>query len=91
MPVFIDLAKGEKRPLKKRDGTIPAPAPVPTPTPAPVVEKMRVRILQRIASTKHGTFAVGQEAYLPVAQAKEWVQLGLAEFDKMLDSAPETK
>jgi hypothetical protein len=75
---------------RKRDGTLVERAYVPAPVPVPV-EKLRVRILQRIASTKHGSFAIGQVAHLPIAQAREWVQLGLAEFDKMLDSAPETK
>jgi hypothetical protein len=50
-----------------------------------------VRILRRITSKNYGVFDIGQVACLPVAQAKEWVQLGLAEFDKIFDSAPETK
>jgi hypothetical protein len=79
---------------RKRDGTLVerayTPAPEPAPEPAPV-EKLRVRILRRITSKNYGVFDIGQVACLPVAQAKEWVQLGLAEFDKIFDSAPETK
>jgi len=89
MPVFEDLKHGTNRPKKKRDGTVPPPAPVLAPPAEP--EKLRVRILKRITSRKHGMFNIGQVAHLPIAQAKEWVQLGLAEFDKMLEGAPETK
>ncbi len=81
--------KGKKRLLKTRAGEIPPPAPAPVPAPVP--ETMRIRILRRITSTKHGTFQIGVVAELPVALAKDWIGMGLAEQDKMLTGAPETK
>lgn len=89
MPVFEGLMKKTKGPLPKRDGTLPGPAKAPElPPPAPT---MRVRILRRIQSTKYGLFEVGKSYDLPADQARSWVGMGLAERDKMLDGAPETK
>lgn len=86
--MFEDLARKQRRPAKRRDGTLPE-APVPV-APAPIT-LVRVRILSRIVSPKSGFFAPGQAVMLPSELAQEWVKEGLAEFDKMLDGPPETK
>lgn len=88
---FEDLmpGKAKKRALKTKEGEIPPPAPAPALEP--IVEKMRVRILRRITSRRFGTFNAGQVATLSVTDAKDLIAMGLAEQDKMLDAAPETK
>jgi hypothetical protein len=62
-----------------------------TPASEPIVEKMRVRILRNILGSRHGTFLAGQSVELPFELARSWIGAGLAEQDKILDSAPETK
>jgi hypothetical protein len=89
MPVFVDLANKTVRPLKKRDGTMPPPVS-PARAPAPPI-KMRIRILQTIRGSRQGNFLAGQFYDLPLDVARSWIESGLAEFDKMLDGAPETK
>lgn len=51
---------------------------------------MRVRLL-RPAVTKYGVLLAGQSAEVPTATATSWIAAGLAEQDKALDGAPETK
>lgn len=60
---------------------------------APPVEPttMRIRILRTIRGSRHGSFAAGQTAELPTALARAWITEGLAEQDKMLEGAPESK
>lgn len=88
MPMFDGI---KKRPLKRRNGESPAPyTPAPEPVP-PVVETVRVRILRRILSKNHGSFVPGQVAQLPAKLARDWVEFGMAEYDKMHDLAPEIK
>jgi hypothetical protein len=89
MPVFEGLTKKTKGPLPRKDGTLPGQVKAPEPPPPPAT--MRVRILRRIQSTRHGKYEVGQEASLPVDLARSWIGMGLAELDKMCDGAPETK
>ncbi|HUT61390.1 MAG TPA: hypothetical protein VNA25_26385 [Phycisphaerae bacterium] len=61
--------------------------------PAVTVEEpktVRVRMLKP-ASTAFGYLRPGQTVNLPVAMAASWLKGGLAEEDKQIDSAPETK
>jgi hypothetical protein len=91
MPIKFDKEPNSMRKYqRRRDGTLtseykPDPAPVIVPPPT-----MRIRMLKAVRS-RVGTFAVGQAAELPVELARWWIEAGLAEEDKMLDSAPETK
>jgi len=75
---------------RKRDGTPVAREIIPAPEPAPATT-MRVRILRTIRGSRSGTFIQGQSATLPTATALSWIEMGLAEEDKMRDGAPETK
>lgn len=88
---FEELKHGnaKRRPLKRRNGEAPPPLP-PTP-PAPVADKMRVRVLKRVTSRRFGNLFVGEVYEFPVADAKDLISMGIAEQDKMLDAAPETK
>ena len=52
---------------------------------------MRIRILRTIRGSRRGTFIEGQSYELPEAVAKDWIGMGFAEQDKMIDSAPEVK
>jgi hypothetical protein len=91
MPMTFDKRpySAQKR-QKTRAGEIPPPVlPEPEPAPTPLV---RVRVLRRLTnSRKFGTLEAGKTVSLPADKAKELVSMGLAESDKMLDSAPETK
>lgn len=50
----------------------------------------RVRILRPFAS-KYGALRLGTSRTIPAALAASWIAAGLAEEDKALDGAPETK
>lgn len=52
--------------------------------------KMRVRMLTAAASI-FGPLYAGQSYDIPAATARAWITAGLAEQDKMICSAPETK
>jgi len=54
---------------------------------SPVV---RVRLLRQ-AFTAWGFMEPGRVARVPVAVGKHWIENGIAELDKSLDGAPETK
>lgn len=90
MPIAIDKRpfSAQKR-QRTKSGEIPPPvAPPVDPVPEPL---MRVRILRRIMSRKYGTLNAGETAFFPVDKAKDLIAMGLAEEDKMILSAPETK
>lgn len=92
MPIKFDKEPDSmKKYQRRRDGTLtsdfkPEPPPVITPPPT-----MRIRMLQDVLHSRSGTFRRGQAAHLPVDLARWWIEAGLAEEDKMLDSAPENK
>jgi len=75
--------KQDKQKRKHTEGGAQAP-PVPLPT------TMRVRMLRQ-AGTMFGYLPPGAVIEIPAATARKWVEAGIAEFDKMLDGAPETK
>jgi len=90
MPIAYDKRpySAQKR-QRTKSGAIPPPS-APPAEPA-YVPLMRVRILRRIMSRKFGTFAAGEVASFPWDKAKDLILMGLAEEDKMLGGAPETK
>lgn len=88
MPIQIDKKPGRK-PLR-RDGT-EAVVKSSTETPPPPAPTTRVRMLRDIFNSKRGTFLQGKTYHLPSDVARHWVTSGLAEEDKSLDGAPETK
>jgi len=60
--------------------------------PAPVLSSPVVRVrLLRQAFTAWGFMEPGRVARVPVAVGKHWIENGIAELDKSLDGAPETK
>jgi hypothetical protein len=75
--------KQDKKKQKLTEGGAQAP-PVPIPT------TMRVRMLRQ-AGTMFGYLPPGRVLEIPADTARKWVAAGIAEFDKMLDGAPETK
>lgn len=84
MPMQIDRKPGRK-PLR-RNGEEPGPmkaAVAPEPT-------LRVRMLKTV-TPGGGTFEAGKAYHVPVVMARSWIGFGLAEEDKSLDRAPETK
>ena len=88
-PIEFDKRPGSaKGKWKRRNGEPVGPIKPPgEPVPAAT---MRVRMLQAVRS-KIGTFKPGQAIELDPATARSWIGFGLAEQDKMIDSAPETK
>jgi hypothetical protein len=90
MPIEFDgRPGGANKRQRRRNSELPGPIKPPAPTLPPIT--MRIRILKHIGGSKHGTFKAGQVANLPVETARSWIGFGLAEEDKMIDSAPETK
>jgi hypothetical protein len=53
-------------------------------------DTIRIRMLKQ-ASTSLGYLRPGAAFNAPAALAQGWIKAGLAEEDKILDSAPETK
>ncbi len=89
MPIEFDKKPGgaNKR-QRRRNGELPQPQKPPAEATPP--ETIRVRMLQAVRS-KRGNFAPGQVIDLPAVIARSWIGFGLAEEDKMLTGAPETK
>lgn len=77
--------KKDKRKQKPQEGGAGRPAPSPIP-PASV----RVRMLRAIG-TSRGSYQPGTVMEVPAATARSWLNAGIAEQDKMVDSVPETK
>lgn len=72
-----------KQKQKHTDGAgLPAPVPF-----APVV---RVRMLRK-AFTAWGFMEPGRVVRVPRSVGQHWIEYGIAEMDKSLDGAPETK
>lgn len=90
MPIEFDMrpGSGNKR-QRRKNGQLPE-APRPSTEAPPVVATMRIRMLQSLIS-RHGKYKTGQVVELPILTARSWIGFGLAEQDKMLDGAPETK
>ena len=89
MPIIFDKTPGSANKLqRRRNGQLPE-TPKPSAGPAPI-ETMRIRMLQSVHS-RQGAYKAGQVIELPVLTARSWIGFGLAEEDKMLDGAPETK
>lgn len=86
----MPIERPVKRPLKTRDGTVPAPPP-PTKPAVDATGMRRVRFLKSLLGSRRGSFSVGQVAYLPADVARDWMDMGLIELDKSLDAPPETK
>jgi hypothetical protein len=86
-----DLMPGrtKKRLLKRKNGEDTPPAtPMQGPEPVPTV---RVRMLRTVNSRFYGRCVAGHPVEVPVEIAREWIVMGLAEQDKMIDQAPEVK
>lgn len=78
---------------KQKHETMGGASAPPVDTPVVVVEQsatIRLRMLRQ-ASTTLGYFRPGMTVNVPRAMAVSWLASGLAEEDKSLDSAPETK
>ena len=83
------LPNVSKTTQRARDGS-PVERAVIAPPTLPMTT-MRIRILRSIHGSRSGTFLEGQVYDMPIGLARSWIQSGLAEEDKMLDAAPETK
>lgn len=88
MTIQIDKKPGRK-PFRK-SGEVAPPCVAPPDPPAP--EMVRVRAVRLVVNSKRfGSLTPGQSKEFPEADARDLVRMGLAEFDKSFDSAPETK
>ena len=75
--------KKDKQKQKHTEGAgVPAPLPIPM--------TMRVRMLKSIA-TAYGALRTGSVVVIARDTARSWIENGLAEEDKCLDGAAETK
>lgn len=92
MPIEMDMSRNSiKKHQRRRDGTFTKDMPAAKEPEVAPVATMRVRILRNVIHSRSGTFKAGQVAHLPTDKARYWIEAGLAEEDKSLDSAPETK
>ncbi len=69
---------------------LPAPSSIPAPEEKQEPDMMRVRMLKP-AATVWGFMAAGRAYAVPRKAALGWIAVGLAEEDKSLDGAQETK
>lgn len=73
-------------------GAPSGPPPILSSPPAPAVTESELRIrMLRSAATRFGVLQVGMTYKVPADIARHWIEKGLAEQDKALDGAPETK
>lgn len=89
MPVEFDTRPGSgNKKQRRRDGTLPGR--IKPPAPEAPRTMLRIRMLQSF-TCRLGTYRQGQVVEVPVDTARSWIGFGLAEQDKMLSGAPETK